>query len=612
MPLDKITKEEIWMRLVNSEYGNNPEKMEETFRTIYLEETGELFEGEVEVFHSSDSNVTRKINSNYDGTALSISSGGEQNLYVISQGTQGMEDWLYNIKGPFAGIAVDQVEAAKGFTDDAITHFNIDTNKSDVISFNHSLGLHNSGMTALTDGTFDEVYGVNGLMLSPYELAQYDVEFAKLVQDEFNLRRITEIQDVPLEDIKKFALDYYGERDVKIHNTVSEDDPLYSISEKFGFITEFSETKIIDTNPNVSGLKEMIDKIPAPVIESLRVLATDYAEGDEKGGFNQSMNQLLGANIESLDEYSISGAIKWYREHPEEVDQTISGLNDNLPRVLENIRLMEENSEVIFDELYKGGYITADQKKVMIKELGNLEKELTNLQEAIQYNVDMHDDDGWFDKIRRGLGDAGLAAVAAILYFKIPNILDRIKESGTLESLEGIVDSHSIPEMLNALAEGNRSYVGKDLVFTSDAGGGDPIKVNMSAAMRLYTQGVTSLEDKQTLITELETLVRDEIEFAYKDEQWKVMREIYNVESSPSSYAHELGQYRFPSYKISSVNVLHEIYPLEQADLDEEIAEMKYSVDTGFSYIENYRKAIEELFKEDEEVPALFDLSRRI
>lgn len=612
MPLDKITKEEIWMRLVNSEYGNNPEKMEETFRTIYLEETGELFEGEVEVFHSSDSNVTRKINSNYDGTALSISSGGEQNLYVISQGTQGMEDWLYNIKGPFAGIAVDQVEAAKGFTDDAITHFNIDTNKSDVISFNHSLGLHNSGMTALTDGTFDEVYGVNGLMLSPYELAQYDVEFAKLVQDEFNLRRITEIQDVPLEDIKKFALDYYGERDVKIHNTVSEDDPLYSISEKFGFITEFSETKIIDTNPNVSGLKEMIDKIPAPVIESLRVLATDYAEGDEKGGFNQSMNQLLGANIESLDEYSISGAIKWYREHPEEVDQTISGLNDNLPRVLENIRLMEENSEVIFDELYKGGYITADQKKVMIKELGNLEKELTNLQEAIQYNVDMHDDDGWFDKIRRGLGDAGLAAVAAILYFKIPNILDRIKESGTLESLEGIVDSHSIPEMLNALAEGNRSYVGKDLVFTSDAGGGDPIKVNMSAAMRLYTQGVTSLEDKQTLITELETLVRDEIEFAYKDEKWKVMREIYNVESSPSSYAHELGQYRFPSYKISSVNVLHEIYPLEQADLDEEIAEMKYSVDTGFSYIENYRKAIEELFKEDEEVSALFDLSRRI
>jgi hypothetical protein len=612
MSLDKIKLDTVWMRLVDTDYGDNPDKMEQAFRTIYLEETGKLFEGDVEVYHSSDSESTTNFNSHYDGTALAISSEGESNLYVISQGTQGMDDWLYNIKGPFSGVTVKQVEAAKEFTEDAKRHFDINTEESEVISFNHSLGLHNSGMTGLTEGTFDEVYGVNGLMVSPYELARYDFAFAQEINNEFDLRNPKEIRDIPFAELRQFTVDYYGDNGTKIHNVVSEDDPLYSISEKFGFITEFSDTKIVDTNPDVSGLKEMIDKIPAPVIESLRVLATDYAEGDEKGGFNQSMNELLGANLESLDEYSLSGAVKWYREHPEEVDQTISGLNNNLPRVLENIRLMEENSDVIFTELYKGGYITAEQKKVMIEELGNLEKELTNLQEAIKFNVNMHDDDGWFDKIRRGIGDTGLAAVAAILYYKIPNILDRIKESGTLESLEGIVESHSITEMLNALAGGNRSYVGKDLVFTSDAGGGDPIKVNMSAAMRLYTQGVSSLEVKQTLITELETLVRDEIEFAYKDEKWKVMREINNVESSPRSYAFELGQHRFPSYKVSSVNVHHEIYPLEQADLDEEIADMKLSVDTGFSYIENYRKAIEELFKEDEEVSTLFDLSRRI
>ncbi len=35
MPLDKITKER-WMRLVNSEYGNNPEKMEETLGLYIL------------------------------------------------------------------------------------------------------------------------------------------------------------------------------------------------------------------------------------------------------------------------------------------------------------------------------------------------------------------------------------------------------------------------------------------------------------------------------------------------------------------------------------------------------------------------------------------------
>ncbi|SDC92032.1 hypothetical protein SAMN05421663_10591 [Terribacillus halophilus] len=612
MSLDQITSSNIWMRLVDAEYENMDEQeFSDRFKTIYLEETGELFEGEIKMYHSSDSEKIKGINSSYDGTAFTVSYSEEKNLYLISQGTQGGSDWLYNVEGPFANEKFDQAEAARTFVIEAKDHFDFNPDEGEVISFNHSLGLHNSSMTGLSEEAFDEVYGVNGLTFSPYEIISFDAKFYNAVRKEFDIKRIEEIDKIPLADLKGFTKDYYSDAQVTISNTVSEDDPLYLISEKFGFVP-FDNTTMVDTNPEVSGLKELIDNIPDSKVNDLRNLAAAFSRGNQKGGFNQGLNEALGVNITNLKSYNAVGVGAWYINYPDEVDETMEGLQDNLPVVLENIRLIEENSEEIFNSLYEYGYISKEQKDVMIKELTNLEKELTRLNDAVDFNVDMHNEDGWFDKIRRGIGDTGLAAVAAILYYKIPNILDRIKESGTLESLEGIVESHSITEMLNALAEGNRSYVGKDLVFTSDTGGGDPIKVNMSAALRLYTQGVTSLEVKQTLITELETLVRDEIEFAYKDQRWKVMHEIYNVESSPSSYAYELGQYRFPSYKISSVNVLHEILPLEQADLDEEIADMKHSVDTGFNYIENYRKAIEDLFKEDEEVSTLFDLSRRI
>ncbi|MFP7494403.1 DUF6792 domain-containing protein [Terribacillus saccharophilus] len=57
MSLDKITSSNIWLRLVNSEYDNLVSNdLETKFKSIYLEEAGELFEGNVEIYHSSDSN----------------------------------------------------------------------------------------------------------------------------------------------------------------------------------------------------------------------------------------------------------------------------------------------------------------------------------------------------------------------------------------------------------------------------------------------------------------------------------------------------------------------------------------------------------------------------
>jgi hypothetical protein len=119
MSLDKITSTNAWMRLVNTEYDNlDPEELEVKFKSIYLEETGELFEGDVNVFHSSESKAVSET-SGYDGTALLISEGNEEKLYVINQGSTDGADWNENIKGPFAGQSKAQAEATKEFVGDA-------------------------------------------------------------------------------------------------------------------------------------------------------------------------------------------------------------------------------------------------------------------------------------------------------------------------------------------------------------------------------------------------------------------------------------------------------------------------------------------------------------
>src|SRR5690625_2305483 len=105
-----VTKE-IRMRMIYLEYkyNKNSRKMsEETFiqevERIYMEETGQQLSADISVFTSSESKKLKNDNSGYDGTALHFHS--EENnineVYVISQGTQDLDDWLYNIEAMMA------------------------------------------------------------------------------------------------------------------------------------------------------------------------------------------------------------------------------------------------------------------------------------------------------------------------------------------------------------------------------------------------------------------------------------------------------------------------------------------------------------------------------
>jgi hypothetical protein len=607
MSLEKITTTNIWMRLVNTEYDNlNSKELELKFKSIYLEETGELYEGDISIYHSSESEVTSKLNSGYDGTALLLSNNNEEKLYVINQGTTNLADWKENIKGPFAGKSEKQAEATRTFVDDTKRNFGVGDGV-ETISLGHSLGHHNSSMTGISDDTFDEIYGVNGLQISPVEAYNYDFNFYDAVNVHFGLRGKNDIYEIPTNELAEFTKEFYADAPVKIHQYISEDDPLYAVTEKAGFVT-FGDVTKVDTKLETDGIKELVDDIPDDVIASFRDLAIDYADADNKGGVNEVVYQLLGVKMEYLE--GIEGKadlLKWYAMHNDEVDETMRALKDNLPPLADKIRLISQNADTIFGRLYEAGYIDEEQKKVMIEEIGNLDEDLTKILGLINANVGVNEE-SW--SVALG-GDIATFLIGKEIAGSLTESIQNILDSGTLDSLKGIKDSHSINELLNAMTKGKKSYIGKDLIYTANAGGGEAIKVNMTAALKMYRKGAMLLDEKRTAIVRLEERLNEEIAISYREEKYKVLDGINHIEASPKSFAYERGwMHRYPLYEVESLVVDEHIEPLRNADMDEEVRELYKNVESGHMMLEDYRKAIEELFRKEEEVAQMFDLVR--
>src|SRR5699024_6453441 len=128
-----IDADEMRMRITQLEYeGLSEEEYKKEIKRIYLEESGERFPAEIEVYstsnhiHSEEENISE--------------------MYVISEGSQTAEDWLYNVRGIFAGQDISQAKGANKFVNEAKKHFEVSDSIS-VTGLSHSLA-HNNNATA--------------------------------------------------------------------------------------------------------------------------------------------------------------------------------------------------------------------------------------------------------------------------------------------------------------------------------------------------------------------------------------------------------------------------------------------------------------------------------
>ncbi|PAD35717.1 DUF6792 domain-containing protein [Terribacillus saccharophilus] len=597
------------MRLTNKEYENmTADKLKSTIQQIYLEETGSLLDADIKIFHSSDTEDSLINQTGYNGTAIYIDDGNQEEMYVISQGTTNGPDWSFNAKGPLAGESIDQPQATDLFVEQAKNKLGVDEDAK-VISWGHSLGHHNNAEAYLGYGTFDEVYGMNGAQVNAYQLFDMNIDFQKAVIEKFKVRNDADLrQRVSADELEVFTKEFFKDESKNIHQIISSDDPLNGLTPFVPGMVELGQIEVVDTNPDVSGIKELAKDIPPEVIKDVQDLALIYAKADNAGGTKEVAKQLFGVNMDYLKDVNSFGSfLSWYTFNQGEFDETVKALNKSVPPLLDKVRVVLDNKDLIFGRLQETGYISLKEKDTMIEELELIESHLSTIEDGLNANSSLSG--------VQFLQDISTVAFGGSLVWiksSLTSSIECMKESGFFESLNKIVASHSIPELLAAMSKGNKSYFGTDMVYT--ATNGDPIKVNISAALRMYRETLPILEEKETKIRNFEKAVKEELDDSYKDEKRKVQDEIDRMESSPGSYRDLLAKHgHLPAFnkEMKTIKVHEVFYPLENNDFDEEIHELKKSVESGKLYIEKYRKAIEDLFDEEDNVSRLFDFSRR-
>ncbi|WP_235000381.1 DUF6792 domain-containing protein [Virgibacillus dakarensis] len=447
----KILKtDEIRLRLVELEYDDlSNEEFIKRIKRVYLEEFGEELPANVDVFHSSQSKMLKSDTSGYDGTAIHFSSEDNNidEVYVISQGSQGIEDWEYNVKSMFAGLEYSQAEKTRDFVEEAKREFGVIAEEEDsapVIGLSHSLAHNNNTTAYLAYDTFDEIYSVNGAQTNYYQLYYAHNNFAEEVRKHFNISRADSdaIRNIDPDKLRTFAEDFYKDKAKSIHQIISEDDPLYAVSGVRGFFT-LGDVRFVDSIPDYPGLRSIMDDIPDDVVKDLQELAIQYTVSSQNGGANAAIQDLLGVNMGVVNQFDgIWSVAKVYATNQSEIDTMIRDVNDKLPGLLAQVKTVTTNADIIFQRFVDAGYISVDQKDLIVTELTNIQKELDGMQKSISTLVDIRDLHNFSAQLG---GDIGTYLKIKEQAEAIQGSLDKLDKKEFRELLAMIKSGHQIP-----------------------------------------------------------------------------------------------------------------------------------------------------------------------
>lgn len=586
-------------------------------RRIYKEETHRDLPKSVEIYTSNElikknSKIDISIReSGYDGTAIYIKDDKQHvnQLHIISEGSADNEDWSYNFFGLFLGIDDSQYQATKEFVRNAKRETE-NSNDLKTFAMGHSLANNNQLMVQLIDGEFDEVYGVNGAQISVDHLLATDLNLRDRLMHKFHIRRLKDINDIPPEKLKKEIQKYYKDKGVTTNITqrISKDDPLYGVSGKADFIT-FGDVKMADTNTSVKGIRNIMDGVPDEDVRSIQKFLQKYKDDYEKDGLNGFIKAASGIDIDLIERVkNTDGALKKVSvlyEHFDDVKQMYGRIKEELPSFLGFLHTLLRNSGPVVDQLAENGYIDETQKKVIKKELTNINASMRGIE--LRY-------ENFIDHLKHGQFMQALKDVGEIVDY-VKSILSSLKtlDTETKDALKLIVDGHSIVQMLNALSkEKGFSYKGSDIYFTGKSGSGETIQVNLSSAVRIYQHGMKIVEGMEDAISKYQKVYSQEIDEDFIDKKQAITTAIHHMEENPSHYAFDL-QFRLAAGfshtfdKLEKISVHESFHTGALPANDGIVAELKKQTTEKRDFIKNIRESIEKLFEKEEMISQLFD-----
>lgn len=601
-----------------SEVKKAKSDFEADVRRIYKEETHrDLPENtKIEIYTSSELvNQNTSIESStresgYDGTAIHIIDTKKHidQLHIISEGSADNKDWSYNFFGLFLGIDHSQYEATKEFAKKAKKAAG-DSENLKTFALGHSLANNNQVMVQLINGEYDEVYGVNGAQVNIDQLLETDESLYRYVIRKFSYK-YEDIDSIPPEKLKKEIQKYYEDKGVTANITqrISKDDPLYGVSGKADFIT-FGDVKMADTNTSVKGIRNIMDGIPDEDVRSMQEYLQKYKGDYEKDGLNGFVKAASGIDIELIEKVKHTDGVlakaNVIYENFDDVKQMYGRIKEQLPAFLGFLHTLLGNSGPIVDQLAENDYIDDTQKKVIKKELSNLNASMKGIE--LQY-------DDFIDHLKHGQFTQALNDVGKIVEY-VKSMISSFEtlDAETKDALKLIVDGHSIVQMLNALSkEKGFSYKGSDIYFTGKSGSGETIKVNISSAVRIYQNGMKIVEDMEDAISAYQKVFRQEIDEAFIDKKQAIITAIQHMEENPSQYAFDL-QFRLAAGfshtfdKLEKISVHESFHTGALPANDGIVAELKKQTTEKKNFIKNIRESIEKLFEKEEMISQLFD-----
>ncbi|OIK08830.1 hypothetical protein BIV59_18725 [Bacillus sp. MUM 13] len=613
---------ELRLRLTELEYKDITTKsFAEEVKKIYIEETGKPLPANINVIRSKDvKKINRDIPSSYDGTAIHFYSKEKKidQIYVISQGTANGDDWGYNIRAMIAGTDHSQAQNTSIFVKEAIKTFkkgSESTGNPSVTGISHSLAHNNNSLALLKDHVFDKTYSINGAQTNYYELYNYDPKFRIAVNTKFHipLGNFKAILKLPPQQLKEFTLSFYKEDATNMYQDISADDPLNAgTANTRGFVT-LGQLNIIDTDSNHPGIKSLIDKIPDKDVADLQKIAIQYAEmSEKKASNNEIIQELTGVNMELASKFQKSdglwGIAKTYYTDSKEINDMIEDMDNKFPPLLEKVKKVTSNSTMIFDELYKGDYISAKQKKVAIEEMNNIQVILDDMEKSIGSMQNSREFAASGHQISILGGDIGSGIRLFNAAKKLMKSFDHLKKA-LGPAMNTIVEGHSINQMLNAIGKvKNKAYIGQDMILMT--GKNQEIKVNVSAAVRMYQEGQAVLTEKKALITQYSTAFYQEVTEDFSSQKQKVMTAINDIEDHPTAHIDLLNKHVFSIGKsiwVESAQVHDSIQPLTGLDISHIIEALTKAVTESTHFLETARLGIQKLFAKDHNVSMLFD-----
>lgn len=612
----------------------------EDIRRVYIEETRQEPPETIKLYRSDDFRKDGR-DSGFDGTVIHFydRDKGINQSYTITRGSESAEsggaedgqplDWMYNGLGIFTGKVNDQLKDAIKFekwANQEIQQFIANDNADQSIEplqkygLGHSLGGNHIQMLLLLRNSFDEVFVMNDAAPTVYQLASNDRLFFEEIRYKFGpqYNDVESLYEIDPKALQSFALTYYQSKGIHIHHITSEEDALYPLHLTRGFL-RFGSERVIDTNPELPGLHDIINRIPDKELQSLQQYLASAAPYYEEAGMDGLYHFATGIDNRFLQNLSIL-----LTGNPDiELKLDLKNISKYL---LANPFKRAKNRFVAFQEIVAQLPIIQERLQELVKQIPTLliladamsgeegrriSDYLKSIQERATQILQLLTVISTFDITSlRGFMDSwkGLRTVLGQLQGIIGDFY-LLWESGKglLSDLAGSFEAHGLQALVNGLSDPSRRYVGNDLVYAKGSGA-DRIEVNVSSATRLYWLGIDNYEKKRLVLEKIQRAYTSKFEQPFEWRKRELLNRIHEMESNPHAYSYLLGG---GDREMVSISVHETIPPMPVGITNDMQGIYRFyteDIEKGRRLFEEMKEAILQFFSQDQQLTAIFEL----